>query len=188
MNKLGNKTITQYNAVISRCKELFVKKASDYGTAWRVMRVSSVIDQIFIKAQRISTIDKLGVKKVNEGTELEFMGIINYGIIGLIQLELKENNDTELPVSEVEGLYDQHMEAVRSLMLLKNHDYGEAWRDMRVSSFTDMILMKIMRIKQIEENEGKTIVSEGIDANFRDIMNYAIFALIKIQERHERQW
>ncbi len=177
-----NKTSTQYDKVIVTCKELFIKKMKDYGTAWRVLRTSSVTDQLFIKAQRIRNIEDKGNQKINDDIRSEYIGIINYSVIGLIQLQLKEDSRMELPVNEVSSLYDSQLKDVKKLMENKNHDYGEAWRDMRVSSITDLILMKLLRIKQIEDNKGETLVSEGIDANFSDMINYAIFALIKLEE------
>lgn len=146
------------------------------------MRVSSIMDQIFIKAQRIRTIEEKGTKKVNEGEEAEFMGIVNYCIIALIQLELKDSGELSLDIPLLEKLYDKQVLETKTLMEQKNHDYGEAWRDMRVSTFTDMILMRLLRIRQIEEAQGQTIMSEGIDANIRDMMNYAVFALIHLAE------
>ncbi len=176
------KTFTQYNSAILACKDIFIKKMKDYGTAWRILRTSSITDQIFIKAQRIRNIEDKGTQKINEDARSEYIGIINYSIIGLIQLELKDDKRMELPPDEVSKLFDKHSSEARSLMENKNHDYGEAWRDMRVSSLTDLILMKLLRIKQIEDNKGETIISEGVDANFHDMINYAIFALIKIDE------
>lgn len=154
----------------------------DYGTAWRVLRTSSITDQIFIKAQRIRNIEDKGTQKINEDVKSEYIGIINYSIIGLIQLALKGDPRMELPAEEVSRLFDGYANEAKHLMEDKNHDYGEAWRDMRVSSLTDLILMKILRIKQIEDNKGETIISEGIDANFHDMINYSVFALIKLNE------
>jgi hypothetical protein len=154
----------------------------DYGTAWRILRTSSITDQIFIKAQRIRNIEDKGTQKINEDVRSEYIGIINYSIIGLIQLDFKSDARMDLPTDEVSKLYDKYSNEARSLMENKNHDYGEAWRDMRVSSLTDLILMKLLRIKQIEDNKGETILSEGVDANFHDMINYAIFALIKLSE------
>lgn len=173
-------TSEQFTKVISMCSDVFLKKTSDYGTAWRIMRPSSVTDQIFIKAQRIRSLEEKGESKVGEGIIPEFIGIINYGIIGLIQLELGENAPTELDKEETKVLYEKYANEAKELMLKKNHDYGEAWRSMRVSSYTDLILMKINRTKQIENNNGKTLISEGIDANYYDMINYAVFALIKL--------
>jgi hypothetical protein len=177
-----NKTSTQYDTAISTCKDIFIKKMKDYGTAWRILRTSSITDQIFIKAQRIRNIEDKGTQKIVDDVRSEYIGIINYSIIGLIQIALKNDNRMELPADEVSKLYDKYSEEAKSLMADKNHDYGEAWRDMRVSSLTDLILMKILRIKQIEDNKGETIISEGIDANFHDMINYSIFALIKLNE------
>lgn len=179
-----NKTIEQYQRAIAACKDIFIKKTRDYGTSWRVLRPLSVTDQIFIKAQRIRTIQELGTQKVEDQIDGEFRGIVNYGVIGLIQLgqPAGANPYQDLPVEEVSRLYDQHIGFVQRVMEDKNHDYGEAWRDMSQESFVDLILTKLLRIKQILRNEGKTLISEGIDANFVDIINYALFALIKIEE------
>ena len=173
-------TIQQYNSAIDKCKDIFLKKTTDYGTAWRILRTSSLTDQIFIKANRIRTIQQTGESKINEGIEDEFVGIINYCVMALIQLELKDDNRLELDNKETIQHYQDFSERARDLMVQKNHDYGEAWRDMRVSSLTDLILMKILRVKQIENNSGKTIISEGIDANYYDMLNYAVFALIHL--------
>lgn len=171
-------TNQQYDQVILSCKEIFVKKAKDYGTAWRVLRTISIVDQIFIKAQRIRTIQEKGEQKVADGIAAEFKGIINYAVIGLVQLELPDNAPEEMEVKEVSPLFDKQVNIAKSLMQDKNHDYGEAWRSMSQESFVDLILMKLQRIRQILSNEGKTIISEGIDANYLDIINYAVFALI----------
>jgi len=173
-------TIQQYNSAINKCKDIFLKKTTDYGTAWRILRTSSLTDQIFIKANRIRTIQQTGESKINEGIEDEFVGIINYCVMALIQLELKDDNRLELDNKETIQHYQDFSERARDLMVQKNHDYGEAWRDMRVSSLTDLILMKILRVKQIENNSGKTLISEGIDANYYDMLNYAVFALIHL--------
>ena len=178
------RTIDQYNDVLAKCSNLFEKKTKDYGTAWRILRTSSLTDQIFIKAQRIRTIQESGENKVGEDISDEFVAIVNYGIMALIQLEMLESKELELPAKEVMQSYGKMADITRDLMLKKNHDYGEAWRDMRVSSLTDLILMKILRVKQIEDNKGETLVSEGIDANYMDMINYAIFALIKIEEEN----
>ncbi|MFM2285012.1 MAG: hypothetical protein RLZZ543_509 [Bacteroidota bacterium] len=175
-------TSAQFDAVIQRCKDIFLKKNSDYGTSWRIFRVSSITDQLFIKASRIRGIETTGVHLVEEGIEPEFIGIVNYAIMGLIQMNLGGSDEIELSPERSEQLYDATVAEVKALMMQKNHDYGEAWRDMRVSSFTDMILVRLMRIKQMEDNKGATLISEGIDANYMDMMNYAIFALIKIDE------
>jgi hypothetical protein len=173
-------TRRQFDEVKKICLDVFEKKFDDYGTAWRIMRPESVTDQIFIKAQRIKSIDEKGVSKIEEGIIPEFIAIINYGIIGLIQLELDENEPIELGKVQTLALYSKYYEAAKELMVNKNHDYGEAWRSMRVSSYTDLILMKIHRTKQIEDNKGVTKISEGIDANYFDMINYAIFAMIKL--------
>ncbi|AFL82830.1 protein of unknown function (DUF1599) [Belliella baltica DSM 15883] len=177
---MKTQTISEYNQVIHLCKELFKKKTIDYGTAWRILRLPSITDQIFIKAQRIRSIQEKGNQKVNDPIADEFVGIINYCIIALIQISLKNDERLELAVEELEPLYDHWASATRSLLEDKNHDYGEAWRDMRVASITDIILMKLYRVKQIEDNQGKTIVSEGIEANYQDMINYAVFCLIKL--------
>lgn len=171
-------TESQYRQVIQRCKDLFLKKNQDYGTAWRILRLSSITDQVFIKAQRIRTLQEKEVSKVGEGIEPEFIGIINYCVMALIQMELAADARTDIPTDELERLYDKQIKQVMDLLFAKNHDYGEAWRDMRVSSMTDIILMKLLRTKQIEDNAGATLVSEGVDANYMDIINYAIFCLI----------
>ena len=160
--------------------QIFKKKTLDYGTAWRILRSSSLTDQIFIKANRIRTIQETGSSKVNEGIEPEFIGIINYCIMALLQLDLKNDNRMEIPSDELLILYNRKIELSKKLMQEKNHDYGEAWRDMRVSSLTDLILMKILRVKQIEDNKGKTLISEGVDANYYDMINYSVFAMIHL--------
>ncbi|MBN2636774.1 MAG: DUF1599 domain-containing protein [Prolixibacteraceae bacterium] len=180
------KTIEQYNAVISICRNIFEKKMQDYSTAWRILRPKSITDQIYIKAQRIRSIEEKGVSKVDEGIRPEFIGIINYAIMGLIQLELGTSSE-EMPTEKTMSLYDNYFEKARTLMENKNHDYGEAWRNMRLSSYTDLILMKLMRTKQIEDNKGVTIMSEGIDANYLDMINYAVFAMIKIEFENEEE-
>jgi hypothetical protein len=161
---------------------VYVKKTKDYGTSWRVLRPKSLTDQLFIKAQRIKTLEETEVRKVDEGIEPEFIALVNYAVMGLIQIKLKDDNTLELPEKVALDLYDAEIAAIKELMLAKNHDYGEAWRDMRVSSFTDLILMKLLRIKQIEDNKGMTLISEGVDAGYMDIVNYAIFALIQMSE------
>jgi hypothetical protein len=171
-------TEQQYRDVISFCKELFQKKNKDYGTSWRILRLPSLTDQIFIKAQRIRSIQEKGTQRIEDGIEGEFIGIINYCIIAMIQLELGSSTQMEFEAQELSDLYDHQVEKTIALLLNKNHDYGEAWRDMRVSSMTDLILMKIFRTKQIEDNKGVTIVSEGVEANYQDMLNYAVFCLI----------
>ena len=173
-------TSTQYDKAIKLCKDIFLKKMKDYGTVWRNLRPTSLTDQIFIKAQRIKSIESKGTQKVNDDISGEYIGIINYCIIAMIQLELADDTRLELPYEEVEKLFDKYVKQTKQLMEDKNHDYGEAWRDMRLSSLTDLILMKIFRVKQIEDNMGKTIISEGVDANYMDMMNYAIFAMIRL--------
>ncbi|MEO8087524.1 MAG: DUF1599 domain-containing protein [Bacteroidota bacterium] len=175
-------TSTQYDTVVSQCKDIFLKKMEDYGTAWRILRISSITDQIFIKAQRIRSIEEKGIQKVEEGVDSEFLGIINYCIIALIQLEKHSDTNLEMSAAEVVVHFDKHIDEAKRLMENKNHDYGEAWRDMRVSSMTDLILMKILRIKQIENHNGQTLISEGVAANYYDMLNYATFALIKLSE------
>ncbi len=179
---MANKTLEQYDDIIASSKDIYMKKVKDYGTSWRMLRPRSLTDQIFIKAKRIRNIEEMQSQQIAEGIDSELMGIINYSLIALIQLELKDYVDMELSPAESEKLYDQQVKLTRSLMLQKNHDYGEAWRDLRNTSFTDLILMKLMRLKQIEDNQGVTIISEGPDANYQDIINYAIFALIKMKE------
>ncbi|MCK8490303.1 DUF1599 domain-containing protein [Spirosoma sp. RP8] len=173
-------TETEYRHVIQRCKDLFLKKNKDYGTAWRILRLPSITDQIYIKAQRIRTLQETGVNRVGEGIEPEFVGIINYCVMALIQLHLLTDSRTDIPTDELDKLYDEQIGRVIDLLFAKNHDYGEAWRDMRVSSMTDIILMKLLRTKQIEDNQGNTLVSEGVEANYMDMINYAVFCLIKL--------
>ena len=175
-------TSKQYDAVIEKCRSLFINKLKDYGSAWRILRLPSLTDQIFIKAQRIRQLQQNATRKVDEGEVSEFMGIVNYSVMALIQLEKGVAEQPDLSAEEAINLYDRHVAITKSLMEDKNHDYGEAWRDMRVSSLTDLILQKLLRVKQIEDNMGKTIVSEGIDANYQDMINYAVFALIHLKE------
>lgn len=176
-------TNKQYDSVVKSCKEIFLKKTLDYGSAWRVLRTISIVDQVFIKAQRIRTIQEKGLQKVADDISAEFKGIINYGVIGLIQLELPKDAPEEMRIEEVSQLYDANVEASKKIMLDKNHDYGEAWRSMSQESFVDLVLMKLQRIRQILANDGKTIISEGIDSNYIDIINYSIFALILMGEK-----
>ena len=171
-------TIIEFTNVITNCREIFTGKTKDYGTAWRILRPTSLTDQLFIKANRIKTIQETGVNQVGESIEGEFKAIVNYCVIALIQLNETDLVDLELDLNQATLLYDRYMNSAIELMKKKNHDYGEAWRDMRVSSLTDLILMKILRIKQIEDNNGQTSISEGIDANYYDMLNYAVFALI----------
>lgn len=173
-------TSQQYDAVIQDCKDLFLKKMNDYGSAWRILRLPSLTDQIFIKAQRIRGLQENAERRVDEGERSEFIGIVNYSLMALIQLEKGVVEQPDLGVEEASELYDRHSAITKKLMEDKNHDYGEAWRDMRVSSLTDLILQKLLRVKQIEDNQGKTLVSEGIAANYQDMVNYAVFALIHL--------
>ena len=175
-------TIDQFDRAIERCRSLFVMKLQDYGAAWRLMRPTSLTDQILIKAKRIRTLETKGHAMVDEGILPELIGIVNYGIIAQIQLKLGVSDHKDISPEEATALYDSYMDTTRSLMIRKNHDYDEAWRDMRVSSYTDLILMKVMRTKEIEDNLGATTVSEGIDANYMDMVNYSIFGIIKLTE------
>jgi hypothetical protein len=177
------KTLAEYREVMRTCQTLFANKTRDYGTAWRVLRLPSITDQIFIKAQRIRSIQEKGVQKVADPVKDEFIGIINYCLIALIQIKLEGKTTLEMTYEELKPLYEQAVDETIALMQNKNHDYGEAWRDMRVSSITDIILMKLLRVKQIENNEGKTLVSEGVKANYQDMINYAVFAMIKLNEK-----
>ncbi|MAJ50910.1 MAG: hypothetical protein CMB82_04750 [Flammeovirgaceae bacterium] len=175
-------TSKEYSEVIANCKELFSKKTQDYGTAWRILRLPSLTDQIFIKAQRIRSIQEKGHQKIEDDITSEFIGIINYCLIAMIQIDLDDTAGIEIPWDQLEPLYDQAVQETRDLLQHKNHDYDEAWRDMRISSITDIILMKLFRVKQIEDNLGQTLVSEGIKANYQDMINYAVFCLIKLTE------
>ncbi|MDG1476770.1 MAG: DUF1599 domain-containing protein [Vicingaceae bacterium] len=175
-------TSEQYDSIIKICTDIFTKKMKDYGSAWRILRTSSLTDQIFIKAKRIRSIEEKGFSKVDEGIRPEYIAIVNYCVMALVQIELGFSEDTELDFNKGVALYEKHFLASKALMENKNHDYDEAWRDMRLSSLTDLILMKLLRTKQIEDNDGKTLISEGIDANYADMLNYAVFALIKIEE------
>jgi len=176
-------TIKQYEQIIGQCEDIFIKKTKDYGTAWRVLRSISIVDQIYIKAFRIRTIQEVGEQKIGDDIPGEFIGIINYSIIGLIQLELTEDDPEELSVGDVKALYDNYAEKAKALMQSKNHDYGEAWRQMSQQSFVDLVLMKLQRMRQIVSNKGKTIISEGLDANYYDMINYAVFAMILMEEK-----
>jgi hypothetical protein len=177
-----NDTNTQYDGVTAECAGIFLTKTSDYGTSWRVYRTISVVDQIYIKAKRIRTIQELGTQKIEDDIRSELKGIINYAVIGLIQLDLQADETTELPLDKVAAYYNDKIGRAKKLMQDKNHDYGEAWREMSQESFVDLILAKLLRIKQIIANEGKTLVSEGIDANYYDILNYAVFGMILQEE------
>jgi hypothetical protein len=176
-------TITQYNNVIQDCEDIFLKKTTDYGTAWRVLRTISIIDQIYIKAWRIRTLQEAGEQKVGDDIRGEFIGIINYAVIGLIQIELTDEDEEELSAGTVKQYYNKYIGNAKTLMQAKNHDYGEAWRQMCQESFVDLILMKLQRMRQILLNKGKTLISEGLDANYYDMLNYAVFALILMEEK-----
>jgi len=176
------KTKQEYDKIIEKCRSLFMDKMTDYGSAWRILRLPSLTDQIFIKAQRIRQLQENNVRKVDEDEIPEFIGIINYSVMALIQIEKGIVDKPDIHVDEALNLYDKHVAETKALMENKNHDYGEAWRDMRVSSLTDLILQKLLRVKQIENNKGKTLVSEGIDANYQDMINYAVFALILMKK------
>jgi len=180
------KTGKQYESIIETCRSVFVVKQKDYGTAWRILRTQSLTDQIYIKANRIRSIQKKGVQRVKEGVVPEFIGIVNYSVMALIQMELGIVDEPDLKAGKAVELYNKTIYAARDLMLKKNHDYDEAWRNMRISSLTDIILMKLLRIKQIEDNRGKTLASEGLDANYYDIINYSVFALIKLMLENEK--
>ncbi len=181
---LANQTAKQFDEVMAKCRDIFVNKTRDYGTSWRVMRPKSLTDQIFIKAKRIQTIEEKGMNLVSDSIEDDYIGIINYCILSIIQLNMKEGDKIELSEKEAIHLFDDSVAQIKALMLKKNHDYGEAWRDMRVSSFTDLVLMRLLRLKQIEDNNGSTLVSEGPESNYMDIVNYCVFALIKMAEEN----
>lgn len=182
---MAKDTTQQFDDVMAKCRDIFTKKTTDYGTSWRVMRPKSLTDQIFIKAKRIQTVEEKGANLVDDPIEDDYRGIINYCILALIQLQLGGNNEVLLPTSYAIELYDKHVAEIRALLIKKNHDYGEAWRDMRVSSFTDLILMRLLRLKQMEDNKGQTLISEGPEANYMDIVNYCVFALIKLGEEKQ---
>ena len=183
LDSIMNETIVEYDSIIKKCEDIFAKKMKDYGSAWRILRISSLTDQIFIKAQRIRSIESKGTQRIDEGVINEFIGIVNYSVIGLIQIDLGVSEQPEdIEYDKVMNMFNKHVLASKDLMINKNHDYGEAWRDMRVSSLTDLILQKLLRVKQIEDNDGNTIMSEGIDANYLDMLNYAVFALIKLNK------
>ena len=182
---MSQKTDQEFEQIINMCREIFEKKMKDYGTAWRILRPSSMTDQIFIKAQRIRSLETKGISKVEEGIRPEFIGIVNYAVMALIQLEKGTSENPDMPAGEATELYDKHIYSAKNLMDNKNHDYDEAWRSMRISSMTDLILMKLYRTKQIEDNDGKTLISEGVEANYMDIINYAVFALIKMEFDNE---
>ncbi len=176
----GN-TVEEYKEIVGECKTLFENKTKDYGTAWRVLRLPSITDQIFIKAQRIRSVEEKGSQRIEEDITSEFKGIINYCIIAMMQIELLDDSRMELDFEELEPLYDRIVAETKSLLADKNHDYDEAWRDMRLSSITDIVLMKLLRVKQIEDNQGQTLVSEGVKANYQDMINYSVFSLIKLK-------
>ena len=177
-------TSVLFDEVIAICRELFIKKTKDYGTAWRILRLPSLTDQIYIKALRIRSLQELSSRKIDEGERSEFIGIINYAIMALVQVEKGVADEPDLNLEQALELYDEQVAITKSLMEDKNHDYGEAWKDLRVSSLTDLILQKLLRVKQIEDNQGKTLVSEGIAANYQDIINYAVFALLHLDENN----
>lgn len=181
---MNNNTVGEYKSIMADCLALFEKKHQDYGSAWRILRIASITDQIYIKAKRIRSIQQNGIQKVNDVNDdirSEFKGIINYCIMALMQISFDENEESEIAISRLKVLYNKEADLTLELLLNKNHDYGEAWRDMRVASMTDIILMKLLRIKQIEDNAGATVISEGIDAGYRDIINYSVFCLIMLQ-------
>lgn len=178
------KTLEQYDRQLAHCKDIFLKKTKDYGTAWRILRTSSLTDQLYIKAKRIRGLEQNQEQKVAESADVEYVGLVNYSLMALIQLSLPEDAPLEMEAKEVEQLYEQFAAQTRQLMINKNHDYGEVWREMRISSLTDLILMKLLRVKQIEDNQGATLISEGLEANYMDIINYAIFALIKLEDQN----
>lgn len=175
-------TSSQYDSIIKICSDIFEKKMKDYGAAWRVLRTSSLTDQLYIKTKRIRNIEEKGLSKVDEGVREEFIGIVNYSIMALVQLEEGLTENIDMPAEKAQHFYNKYVEKAKSLMMNKNHDYDEAWREMRISSLTDMIFQKILRIKKIENNKGQTLISEGIDANYLDMINYAVFALIRLEE------
>lgn len=185
-NRFVQDTIAQFHDILTRCKSVFLHKTRDYGTAWRILRPASLTDQLYIKAKRIRGIEERGYQKVDDPMDAEFVGLVNYCLIALIQLHLTKDTPLELDISEAEALYDRYAGQTLQLLEAKNHDYGEVWREMRPSSYTDLILMKLLRIKQIEDNGGQTLISEGLDANYMDIINYAIFALIKLDEANAK--
>lgn len=176
-------TITAYEKQLKVCRHIFSQKTIDYGTAWRVLRLRSLTDQLFIKAKRIRSIEEKGEQKINEGIGGEYIALVNYSLMALIQMNLPQEENWDIPAQEAIDNYDFWAEKTKALMIAKNHDYGEAWREMRISSLTDLILMKLLRIKQIEDQKGKTLISEGVDANYQDIINYALFALIRLEEQ-----
>ncbi len=184
---MTDKTLAQYRQIMVTCRQLFDQKNKDYGTSWRILRLPSITDQIYIKAQRIRTIQDKGSQMIGDDIASEFIGIINYSLMALIQIQLRNDARLEIPLREVTEYYQKHSEISQQLLSRKNHDYGEAWRVMRITSITDIILMKLLRIKRIEDNQGKTVVSEGIDAGYKDMINYSVFALILMMEHNQNQ-
>jgi Nucleotide modification associated domain 1 len=185
LKNMIEKTTIEYRQVMATCQELFAKKTKDYGTAWRVLRLPSITDQIFIKAQRIRSIQEKGTQLVDDPIKDEFIGIVNYCLIAIMQMQMHDSNKIDMTYEELKPLYDNAAKETFDLLQSKNHDYGEAWREMRVTSITDIILMKLLRVKQIEDNQGKTLVSEGVKANYQDMINYAVFCLIKLSTNNE---
>ncbi|MCI5080311.1 MAG: DUF1599 domain-containing protein [Saprospiraceae bacterium] len=181
-----DKTLKQFDQIMKECATIFIKKTKDYGTSWRILRPASLTDQLYIKAKRIRSIEEKGTQKVMDSIESDYIGLVNYSLIAIIQLQLPANTPLELEPKTAIELYEDQVNLTRDLLIQKNHDYGEVWRELRISSMTDLILMKLLRVKQIEDNKGKTVASEGIDANYRDIINYSIFALIKIEEQKQK--
>jgi hypothetical protein len=182
---LSDKTSNQFDKIIALSKAIFLSKAKDYGTSWRILRPASLTDQLYIKAKRIRSIEEKGSQQVGDSVEDDYIGLINYSVMALIQL-CEKNLSLELTINDCQALYDKYMYITKELMIKKNHDYGEVWRDMRVESITDLILQKLLRVKQIEDNKGKTTISEGLEANYQDIINYAVFAMIRIQELNQK--
>jgi hypothetical protein len=181
------KTLTQYDEIVEQCRGLFEKKTADYGTAWRILRPSSLTDQLYIKAKRIRSLETNKEQMVMEGVESEYIGLVNYSVMAMLQLSMPEELGLELETAAVMKKYNAAIADTRALMIAKNHDYGEVWREMRISSLTDLILMKLLRVKQIEDNDGQTLVSEGLKANYQDIINYSIFALIRLEEQKQQK-
>lgn len=181
------KTLQQYDRALGLCRDVFVKKASDYGLSWRVLRPASIADQMYIKAKRIRTLEENKSRQIDEAVDQEYIGLVNYGIMALIQINHEVSEESEVSVHDVIEWYDHEAAEIRMLLIRKNTDYGEAWRDMRISSYTDMILMKLLRVREIEQNDGKTLISEGVPANYQDMVNYALFALIKLEEANVEQ-
>lgn len=181
------KTLKQFDQIMKECATVFIKKTKDYGTSWRILRPSSLTDQLYIKAKRIRSIEEKGLQKVQDSIESDYMGLVNYSVLAIIQLQLDNMAPLELEPKVAVEMYEDQVNITRDLLISKNHDYGEVWRELRLSSMTDLILMKLLRIKQIEDNKGETLISEGVDANYRDIINYAIFSLIKLEEQKNQK-